>query len=435
MSNTKDMGRITYFSKNKRRIRSVMVKLLIRLSIVVIFVGCVYYHYQLANTPISESFRLKKETEIGITHDEIIIGSSAPLTGQTKQLGIDYITYGLNIAIQEFNDAGGVFGRKIRLIAYDDGYEPDKTVANTEKLIKKDKVFALAGYVGTPTTIAAVPIITKEKTPLVGIFAGTRTLRTPVNPYIFNIRASYDEEYETIIRYFVDNLGLTKIGVFYQENPTWYLGVSGVQNALARRNLTIAATSTFKHNTSEVDEGARVFASSSVEAIIMIGGHTPIAKFIHLVREVNPNIKYHAISFVGPDALAQALTYDDEHNRMPEDHSHNIFVTQVVPPPYYTDIYDGLARYRDVLHKYYPNVAPTYSGLEGYIAGRVLTMGIEGAGKNITRESFASALEHIKNKDISIGETLSFSENSHQAMNKVFLTTLIDGEYVIVPVK
>src|SRR6201982_3754264 len=133
--------------------------------------------------------------EDGVTSNEILFGQAAVLEGPASALGQGMRT-GIQAAFDESNAKGGVHGRKLKLISRDDGYEPDRSIAQTKKLIEDDKVFALIGPVGTPTAAAAQPIATAAKVPFIGAFTGAGFLGTPKLDNVVNIRASYDAETE-----------------------------------------------------------------------------------------------------------------------------------------------------------------------------------------------------------------------------------------------
>ena len=118
----------------------------------------------------------------------LVLGQSAALTGPAAQLGIQFRD-GAVLYFNQVNAKGGVNGRKIELKTLDDGYEPEKTAANTKKLIADD-VFALFGYIGTPTSVAALPLATEAKTPFFAPFTGAQVLREPFNRYAIHVRAS-----------------------------------------------------------------------------------------------------------------------------------------------------------------------------------------------------------------------------------------------------
>src|SRR5260370_20576481 len=183
----------------------------------------------------------------GVTAKSILLGQSAAFSGPAAQLGIQ-MNIGTKAYLDHINARGGVYGRKIALKTRDDQYEANLCVDATTKLIEEDKVFALISYVGTPTTAAAMPIITKAKVPLVGPFTGAELLRTPVNRYIFNVRASYYDETEKIVEQLVST-GNKKIAVFYQDDTYGQARLKGVEIAMGKRNLTIAALGTVERNT------------------------------------------------------------------------------------------------------------------------------------------------------------------------------------------
>src|SRR5260370_12348006 len=131
----------------------------------------------------------------GVTAKSILLGQSAAFSGPAAQLGIQ-MNIGTKAYFDYINAHGGVFGRRIELKTRDDKYEANLCIDATKKLIQEDKVFALVSYVGTPTTGAAMPIITEAKVPLVGPFTGAELLRAPVNRYIFNVAATYYHETE-----------------------------------------------------------------------------------------------------------------------------------------------------------------------------------------------------------------------------------------------
>lgn len=277
------------------------------------------------------------------------------------------------------------------------------------------------------------------------MFTGAEAFRNPLQKYIFNIRASYNEEIEEVMRYFVDNKDLKRIAIFYQNDAFGLAGRDGARLALEKRGLKAVAEATYERNTENVEVGAGTLAASQLDAIIMIGTYAPLAKFVRLVKEetLDEEIYFHTVSFVGSEAFAEELVkkrgivHDAETADEHEAHTdtENIFVTQVVPPPYYDDIFDGLYRNREVLQKYYPEAEATFGGLEGYISMRVLLDAIENTGRELTREKLMDTLENFRQRDISIGSTVSFTPEDHQALRKVFLTTIVDGEYLVVPVR
>ena len=192
------------------------------------------------------------QAEEGVTDREVKVGQFAATTGPAAQLGLRMQT-GMLAAFAAVNAAGGVNGRDIKLVTRDDGYEPAKSVEAVKALIGQDKVFALIGSVGTPTGIAAVPVLTEAQVPIIGMFTGAEALRVPLNRYVFHVRASYFDETERIVQH-LTTLGVKKIAVFYQNDSYGKAGLEGVEKALTARKLKPVATGTFERNTVDVSK-------------------------------------------------------------------------------------------------------------------------------------------------------------------------------------
>src|SRR5688572_27105315 len=207
----------------------------------------------------------------GITETEIVLGQSVALSGPAEQLGKD-MQQGAQLYFNEVNRKGGVNGRKIVLKTLDDGYESTRAADNTKKLINEQKVFALFGYVGTPTSQASLPIFTEAKVPFVGPFTGAELLRSPFNRYIFNVRASYFDETEAIVQH-LTAMSVDKIAVFYQNDAYGQAGLAGVERALKKRNLQVVAKGTVERNTVEVTKAVDTMVKAKPQAIVMIGAY------------------------------------------------------------------------------------------------------------------------------------------------------------------
>lgn len=394
------------------------IKMLLSIIVLVIVAGGGYYLYAPTSTSTSTS------TVPGVTATQILLGSSSALSGPAASLGTNLIS-GANVALNEINDTGGINGRTLKMISYDDQYDPPKAVENTQKLINQDKVFSLFNYVGTPTGVKIMPLLQEGQIPLVGMFTGAEVFRDPLQKYIFNVRGSYYQETELATRYFVSDLGFKSVAVFYQADAFGLAGLEGAKIALDKRGLKPVALGSFERNTVNVEDAANTIAASNADAIIMIGTYTPLAKFVNLVKKQKPQMLFHTVSFVGPESFVAELGKD----------TRNVYVSQVVPPTYYSELFDSVRTYTEGLAKYQPGTAPTFGGLEGYVNTKVLAEGLRLAGRNLTREGFIKALESMENYDVGIGVNVSFSPTNHQGLDKVYFTSFDNDNFVIVPVR
>jgi len=363
----------------------------------------------------------------GVTEKEILIGSSLALEGHAGYLGRQTL-HGALSYINHVNREGGVHGRTIRLIAYDDGYDPPRCVANTQKLIVGDNVFSLFCYVGTPTTVKILPLVQEARIPLVGMFTGANALREPLQRYIINVRASYYQETRAAVRYMVEDLGIRKVAVFYQYDAYGFDGLRGTEIALRDYGLAPVARGTFIRGTLDVEEGLEKIMNSFAEAVVMIGTYDPCAKFIRLSRTSGFNPIFHNVSFVGADELARKLGEDGD----------GVIVSQVVPPPELQEnggVLRGTVEYAELLKEYYPLDEPNFVGLEGFINAKVLVEGLKRAGGDLDREKFIEAVESIRDYDLGIANTLSFGPEDHQGLDRVYFTQIRDGRLVLMPVR
>lgn len=359
----------------------------------------------------------------GVSEDEILLGSSLALTGHAGYLGTQTLRGAMSY-IRHVNENGGVHGRKIRILALDDAYDPPKCLANTQKLLIEDKVFALFSYVGTPTTVRVLPMVEEAKVPLLGVFTGANALRTPFNRYVINIRASYYQETEAAVRHMVQDLGMRKIAVFYQFDAYGFDGLVGTELALKRFGLEPVARGSYIRGTLDVQEGLKRIRSSGAQAVVMIGTYGACAEFIMKAARKNYHPLYYTVSFVGAEELARRLKSDPKAP---------VVMSQVVPTPFGDSRHrpaEAALDYIALLNRYYPGEPPSFVGLEGYLNARVLVEGLRRAGRDLTREGFIDAIESIR--DLRIGEStrISFGPKDHQGMDRVFFTRLQGGRFV-----
>lgn len=347
--------------------------------------------------------------EPGVTDSEILIGQSAALSGPAEQLG-KQMRLGAQVYFDQVNQAGGINGRKIRLLSIDDGYEPDRAKANTAKLVNENNVFALFGYVGTPTSLAALPVFTEAKVPFVGPFTGAQALREPFNRYIFNVRAGYNEEAEEIVSHLL-TLSLKRIAIFYQNDAYGQAGLKGVTEALARRKMQPVVTAMAERNSTDIAAAVKSIGPLKADAVIMVSAYKTVGAFVKLMKKEGFNPQFHNVSFVGSVALAKELGAEGS----------GVAVAQVVPFPWNGSL--KITRdYQEVM-KTAGQKSVDFVSLEGYIAARVLVEGVRRAGRDLTREKLIGGLESMSKVDIG-GFPISYSKTNHNASSFVDLTII-----------
>lgn len=359
---------------------------------------------------------LPAHAENGVTDSEITIGQFAAISGAAAQLGLR-MQVGMQSYFKAVNAQGGVNGRTIKLVTRDDGYEPEKAAAAVKALINEDKVFALAGSVGTPTGLAALPIITEEKVPLIGMFTGAQSLREPFNRNVFHVRASYFDETERIVQH-LSTLGIKKIAVFYQNDAYGKAGLEGVTRALTKRQLKAVAIATVERNSVDVSKSLEEILKAQPEAVVQISAYKSCAAFIKQARAKGFGGQFFNVSFVGSRALADEL---GEAGR-------GVVISQVVPFPYAANtpvVRDYQQRMTEAGQKEFD-----FSSFEGYLSARVLVEGLRRGGRNLTRESLINALETLRDHNFG-GFTVNYTPKDHQGSTFTELTIIgRDGKFM-----
>jgi len=354
--------------------------------------------------------------EDGVTDKTIVFGQVAALTGPAQDLG-QGMRQGILAAFDEANRGGGIFGRKLELKSRDDGYEPEKTIEATKAILDEDKVFALIGAVGTPTSKVSQPIATQAKVPFIGPFTGAEFLRNPYNRYVVNVRSSYFEETEAWIEHLTKDLGISKIAILYQDDAFGLTGLEGVQRAMAKRNLTLVASGSFRRNTVAVKSALLDIMKAEPEAVVTVAPYKPVAQFIKVAHQVQLNAVFVAISFVGSDSLAKELGKDGA----------GVIVSQVVPSPW-DDSLPVVASYQHALTAADATAKPGFVSLEGYVVGRLVVDALKRIKGEPTREGL---LDAIGTAPFNMGGlTLTYGPAKNQGSDQVFFTILqADGTF------
>src|SRR5215468_11292749 len=374
------------------------------------------------DSSVSSTFR-------GVTDSEIRFGISAPFTGAAKELGQN-MKRGIEAAFNVANAKGGVYGRQLRLVAADDGYEPARAAVTMKQLYERDQVFGLIGNVGTPTAVVALPYALDRKMLFFGAFTGAGLLRSdPPDRYVFNYRASYAEETAAVVNYLVKVRRLLpeQIAVFAQQDPYGDSGFAGVEKAI--RSLRGGIESpilrlNYQRNTVDVEDAVVQLQQKrgAIKAVIMVPAYRAAAKFIEKTRDFYPDMIYTSVSFVGSTALA------DELMLLGKKYAAGVIVTQVVPAV------DGRSSlvldYKSALAKYFPGEAPDYVSLEGYVDASVLIAALQRNGAQLDTERLVGTLENLRDLDVGLGTPVIFSRSDHQGVHKVWGTQLDEtGHY------
>jgi len=359
---------------------------------------------------------------VGLTDSEVVFGMASAFSGANKETG-RALRAGFEAAFAAANAAGGVHGRRLRLVAVDDGYEPERTKGAMQELLEERKVFGVVGNYGTVTAAVSIPMCIEKKVLFYAPYTGAAVSRkSPPDRYVFNFRPSYAEETAAAVRYLlsVRRVAPEEIAVLAQEDGFGDAGFAGVVAALApfkRAEAQILRVG-YKRNTVEVEDAvARIQqGAKQLKAVVMIATYKAAARFIEKIRGAGLDLILTNPSVVNAGQLAEELV------PLGAKFTTDVIVTQIVPLP--TSHATAVIKFREALQEYVVGEPPSFAALEGFVAANVLIEGLRRAGKGLDSEKLVDALEGIQGLDLGIGTPLGFSRTDHQASHKVWGTQL-----------
>lgn len=355
-------------------------------------------------------------TDRPVAANEIKVGISSAQSGRAVSIGADYVR-GARAYFERLNSKeGGVHGRKVKLIAYDDRFEPLPAILNTRRLINEDKVFALLNYNGGVGTRAVGQMISDAQLPLIGAFTGLPALRQPLNRYLFNVRPGYNEETAAIVDRLITDRQTTKIAVFYQSDLDGEAILSGVQRALRGRGMTFASSAALVRNSVDVNAAVESFLVSRPDAIVLGTTYAPAAALVQALKARGFAPIFCATSFVGAEAFSEAAGGAAD----------GTFITQVVPSPNDAAMRITAAFAEDM--KAANEIGSTHAALEGYLNAAVLAQGFRDTGPNLNTAAFVRTMEGM-NVDLG-GPVVSFTPSSRQGLKEIYLSAVRQGQVV-----
>lgn len=356
------------------------------------------------------------QAEDGVTAQEILVGQVAAMSGPSAQLG-QRLHAGIQAHFNFVNSQGGVHGRRLRLLNRDDGYEPERSVAAVQELIEKEKVFALIGTVGTPTGQAVVPVLERERIPLVGMFSGAQSLREPLRRNIFHLRASYSDEIDKLIQH-LTTMGAGKIAVFYQNDAYGQSGLQAVEKVLGARLSELVSKGAVERNSTDVSQALKSILAGAPNAIIQVSTYQASAEFIRQAQAKGYKGQFANVSFVGSKALAAELGNAGK----------GVIVSQVVPFPFANNI--GVSREYQSQMQLIGDKDFDFSSMEGFLMAKVFVEGLQRAGRDLQRVNFIAGLESMENMDLG-GFKVNFSAKNHTGSSFVDLTVIgANGRFI-----
>lgn len=344
------------------------------------------------------------------------LGVSIPKSGIMKAWG-DAVYSGANAYLSYVNENDLLPGKKIKLITYDDKYEPDLTAQNVKKLIGEE-IFSFFGFVGTPTVKNILPLLEKNTIPFIAPFTGASFLREPQQEHFINFRSSYKEEIDSIVTYLYEKKQIRRFAVFYQNDDYGEEGFISFLSSLDRYGLKVIGEGTYKRNTLSIQHAFHEIKSVQPEVVLMIGAYKANALFIKTAKKDAAFKKtiFCNISFGNANEMIKELDYKTD----------NLLFSEVVPSYKDTSI-PIVLEYQMLMKKYFPNQALGFISLESFLAAKTVIEALKNIQGDVTREIFINKIKHLS-KDSLEGIVIDFK--NHQLHNKTYLFEYQNSKFI-----
>ena len=345
----------------------------------------------------------------GVSKTNILIGQSSPFSGSNKELGDD-IREGIQAYFKQANNAGGINGRTLELVALDDANDAKRAGENARILIEQRGVLALLGYASATLSLPALPFVEKNKIAFVGPFTGAEPMRV-FRRNVYNIRASYADELEKIVDFYTTT-GVKRFSVIHYDDAVGKENLAAVETALTRRGLKPASIGTLKRNQTDLGAAVSDVVKAAPDVVIATTLYKTTGDFIKAARKAGSGAQFASTSFVGASALASELG----------EQGTGVVVAQVVPPYARTSV-PIVREYQAAIEKSLGKKDFSFTSLEAYIGAKVLCEAIRRAGANPTREGLMKTLDSMQSFNVG-GYVIDFSPTNHNGSRFVELTAI-----------
>jgi len=319
--------------------------------------------------------------QLGVTKDQIVLGSiqdlSGPLAGFSKPA-----KNGMQMRVDEINASGGVHGRKIKLVVEDSGYDPKKGLLAAQKMVQQDKIFAMAGTIGTAVTMATMPILFEKNIPHVFPLTGAREMYEPLHKLKFSFAAPYYDQIRSGVKWMAKERGSKKFCIIYQDDEYGLEVLRGAEDGLKDINMSFAEKTSFKRGAT--DFSAQVSKMKAADCDTVVLGT--------IIRETIGTIGTARKMGWNPNFVGSSAAYTDLIHKLGGKAMDGLYAFHQVAVPYADDssknVRDWFASYK-AKFKEDPGLFSAY----GYVAMDMFVQTAKKTGANLTTDNFIKTLE------------------------------------------
>jgi branched-chain amino acid transport system substrate-binding protein len=352
----------------------------------------------------------------GVSDREIVLGCSNSFSGPLAFTGEQATKFGVDLYFRVVNDAGGIHGRKVRTVYYDDGYKPQDAVANTRKLVEQDQVFAVIAPQGTPPVVATMGYLEENKVPLLFPFQGSPVTRG--RKYVFSGMTLYDRQSKMMIDYLAGQRKYKTFGVLYQDDEYGKAFLTAFERDLGRHGLKLTAAESVKRGATDVSAQIAKLQAARPQVTFLVLTPGPGAQALK---------ERQKIGWTDTVMVSSGPLTDERYLALAADAAEGVEGLSLWPDPLTSDL-PGVKTYREAMQKYFAKNEPNRYSLSGYVAAMLFTEGARRAGKNLTRDGLVTALEGVQGWESGILPPVTIGSD-HETQRQGFWVTVEKGRF------
>ena len=354
----------------------------------------------------------------GVSKGELVIGSmqdlSGPIVAFSKQL-----VAGMNMRVDEINANGGINGRKLKLVVEDHGYDPKKAVLATQKLVQKDKIFAMIGTIGTPTSMASMPILFEKNIPHLFPLTAAREMYEPLHKLKYSFAATYFDQMRAGVKMIVRQKGYKKVCSLYQDDDFGAEVMRGAEAGLKEINMALAEKTTYKRGATDFSSQIARMKDAGCDFVVLGTIIRETIGSIGTARKLGWNVEF----------MGSSASYTELIHKLGGPAMNGFYSTNTVNMPYLDDasknVRDWAQRYKD-RYKDDPAVFSVY----GYQVVDLFAQVAAKTGPNLTTDNFIKTLEAFTSpRDMFGADAMTFSKTKHLGSNRARLSQIVNGKW------
>lgn len=354
----------------------------------------------------------------GVTDTEVVIGTHQDLSGPITFWGVP-VKNGMQMATDDVNAAGGVHGRKIKLVVEDSGYDPKKAVLATQKMLYRDNIFIMAGAMGTPTVLATLPLVLQKGLPHVFPLTAATQMYEPHGKLKFALFTPYNYAMRSAVKWFVETKGKQAVCIMHQDDEFGLNVKRGVEDQLRAMKMDLKSVTTYKRGATDFSSQVAKMRADGCD-LVTLG--TVIRETIGAIGEAK-KLGWQV------DMLGSQAAYAPEVAALGKEVVEGFFAAGQTPIPYYDTASPDVKKWMDA-YKAKFNADANIQSVAGYNVILVTVEGLKNAGKDLTPDTFVQGLEKIQGyRDMFGSAPISFRTDDHLATKTIFVAQIKGGRW------